>query len=370
MIAVGRDAHARLAEHARSAGWSSALLVLDANTEQAAGSAVSRQLAGAGVVVDSVRWQERAGLLADEHAIGVVRRRLGESSPDGLVAVGAGVLTDITRCAAFQERRGFVSVPTAASNDGYASSVAVVEGAEGPVEVAAVAPEAVFADLDVLVGAPRELTRAGLGELLAKASARADWLAAHVLRDEPFAPEVDGPLLVALIDATRDVEAVLDGRPEAVESLMRRLLAYGAAVTELGSSRPARGCEHQVSDVWDVLATREGRERAPHGLQVAYASLAAMRLQRYAFGGELDEPARERLSHPLALFDLVEEALGRAGVADEPFFSEMSPVDLRDGFRHARRGRSGWTVLDFLDDRGLLDRALDAVLPVTEASPR
>ena len=44
-----------------------------------------------------------------------------------LVAVGSGVITDIVRYAAHLSDVEFVSVPTAASMDGYASSVAALE---------------------------------------------------------------------------------------------------------------------------------------------------------------------------------------------------------------------------------------------------
>ena len=70
--------------------------------------------------------------------------------------------------------------------DGYASAVAAMEIDGVKVTLPARMPAAIFADPRVVAAAPGELTRAGLGDLLAKATARVDWLAAHLLYGEPF----------------------------------------------------------------------------------------------------------------------------------------------------------------------------------------
>lgn len=54
----------------------------------------------------------------------------------------------------------------------------------------AVAPEIVAADTDVLRAAPTELVRSGVGDILAKYTALADWRMAHVLTGEYFCPEI------------------------------------------------------------------------------------------------------------------------------------------------------------------------------------
>ncbi len=104
----------------------------------------------------------------------------------GLVAVGSGTLTDIVRYAAHSAGCDFVSVPTAASMDGYASSVAALERDGVKLTLPARAPAAIFADPRIAAAAPVELTRAGIGDLLAKTTARVDWLAAHLLYGEDW----------------------------------------------------------------------------------------------------------------------------------------------------------------------------------------
>ncbi|HZE05849.1 MAG TPA: iron-containing alcohol dehydrogenase [Solirubrobacteraceae bacterium] len=98
-----------------------ALVVSDANTREAAGARVGAALPGAEELV----FKQREGLRPGLEEVERVRARLRPGST--LVAVGAGVITDIVRYAAHLSDTAFVSVPTAASMDGYASGVAAME---------------------------------------------------------------------------------------------------------------------------------------------------------------------------------------------------------------------------------------------------
>src|SRR5204862_3625605 len=121
-----------------------------------------------GVNVREVVFPQRTGLLADHPAVDRTRAALdGASLP---VAVGAGVITDIVRYAAHLEQRDFLSVPTAASMDGYASSVAALQVDGVKVTYPARAPRGIFADPRVAAAAPAELTRSGVGDLLGNAT--------------------------------------------------------------------------------------------------------------------------------------------------------------------------------------------------------
>src|SRR5512133_597674 len=307
-IVVGADALPRLAGFADAERWRSALLVMDANTEEAAGDSVAAQLAD--LEVGKLRFPNRTGLRADEVAVAEVRACLRSDAPDALIAVGSGVIADIARYAAHLEGRDFVSVPTAASMDGYASSVAAMEIGGVKVTYPARAPLAIFADPGVIAAAPAELTRAGLGDMLGKATARVDWLASHLLYGERFSAAVDARVLEPLVRTLELIDGVLGGEAEAIEALLGGLIESGVAMAMLGSSRPASGCEHHASHFWDLLAARGAREHTSHGLQVGYATRFAIRLQRFAFAGgvaalappcdpaPLDAEARDWLGGP------------------------------------------------------------------------
>jgi glycerol-1-phosphate dehydrogenase [NAD(P)+] len=411
-IVIGSDAIERLADFAGSRRWRRALLVMDANTEQAAGRRVARALRSAGVAVGSLRFPNRAGLAADQQAVSAATARMRDDEPHAVVAVGSGVLTDITRYAAHREGRGFVSVPTAASMDGYASGVAAMEFDGLKLTYPAAAPLAIFAEPAVLAAAPREMTRAGLGDLLGKASARIDWLAAHLLYGEPFCAAVEDRILGPLADAANHHRSVLRGEPEAIERLLAGLLESGIAMAMMGSSRPASGCEHHASHFWDLLSARGAREHRLHGLQVGYAAQFALRLQRFGFAGgvpELKPPIRQadeedarawlgepsppireamlskqrfiaeragswpradrwpalraRITAAMGGVGAVQQALEAAGLPPVPGVLGVDAGTLRATFRYANRLRARYTVLDFLQGQGALGEALDAVLP-------
>ncbi len=272
---------------------------MDENTEAIAGARVAAELGAEALVLGGE-------VHATEEAAESVRARVRGT----LVAVGSGTLTDIVRYAAHLAGCEFFSVPTAASMDGYASGVAALERAGVKLTLPARAPAGIFADPRIAARAPVELTRAGIGDLLAKATARVDWLAAHLLYGEDWR-ELAPP-------APLDVEALLAGQVEAVAGLLRGLIASGIAMAEVGSSRPASGCEHHASHLWDLLAGRGLRPRALHGLQVGYATGFAMRLQRFAFAGALKTAERPR---PVA----------------EPLDEARALVDRRAAARRARR---------------------------------
>jgi glycerol-1-phosphate dehydrogenase [NAD(P)+] len=402
-IVVADDAIEQLAERTAPG----ALVVMDENTREAAGARVARALPGAREFV----FPNRSGLLAGLEQVAAVRARL--SSGAALVAVGSGVITDIVRYAAQLSDCQFVSVPTAASMDGYASSVAAMQIDGVKLTYPARAPKAIFADPRVLAAAPSELTRAGIGDLLGKVTAGVDWRAAHLLYAEPFDEEVAASVLGSMMLAAANVERLLAGEPDAIRELLHGLIQSGLAIARVGSSRPASGCEHHASHFWDLLAARGLREHALHGLQVGYATTFAMRLQRFAYAGGvpelrrpvavaeplgaaarawLGEPSEEivaavtekqrfaaavppswpssptgweavrrELAGGLELFDGVQQALTLAGIPSEPGFLELDASTLEATFRHATRLRARYTVVDFLEGQGVLDQALAAM---------
>ncbi|MFL5822748.1 MAG: iron-containing alcohol dehydrogenase [Solirubrobacteraceae bacterium] len=410
-VCVGEEAIERLASFWTSAVGSPALVAMDTNTERAAGWRVVEALRGAGVEVEQLVLGQGSGLRPTPDEVEAVRSRLTEDRVP--VAVGSGVVTDIVRYAAHLDDREFLSVPTAASMDGYASSMAALERDGVKVTHPARAPSAIFADPRVLASAPGELTRAGLGDLLGKATAHVDWLAAHLLYGEDYSAAAARLVIEPLEFAARQTDAVLHGQPAAIEKLFDGLIQSGRAMAFVGSSRPASGCEHHASHFWDLLASRGLRAQASHGLQVGYATRFAMRLQRFAFDGglpvlrrpvavadPLGAEARRWLGQPsaeivaaveekaagaadlgrwpadaasweamrssirpaLEMFSEVERALTLAGIPDGPGFLGVDEAMLRATFRYATRLRARYTVIDLLDGQGMLDRAIEAML--------
>ncbi|HVA10410.1 MAG TPA: iron-containing alcohol dehydrogenase [Acidimicrobiales bacterium] len=413
-VVIGEDAFERLGEYAGVREWTTPMVVMDVNTEDVAGRRVADELSRAGLRVTACRYSERSGLLATESAVSRLHAKVDEFHPDSLFAVGSGVVTDLTRYVASQVGLEFVSVPTAASMDGYASSVAAMEFSGLKATFPAVPPVAIFADPVTVAAAPREMTRAGLGDLLGKASSRLDWHIASGLYGEPFCPEVERRVTDSLVQVATGVDDILRQSPRAIAQLLGGLVESGLAMAMMGSSRPASGCEHHASHLWDLLASTGERPHAPHGLQVGYATHFAMGLQRFAFGGgiaDLSQPIplpgesghmpksltghtaevsavmeekrrylhdhdsqwpataaqwgaiQERAVEAMRVFPMVSAALSTAGIPSGPGFLNLDAQTLRTTFRWANRLRPRYTTLDFLEGQGELARAIDAVFP-------
>lgn len=400
-LVIGPEAVARLAAFLERERWDRHLVVMDVNTREALGARVLAEIGGPELV-----FEQRAGLLAGPDQAEVVRARLGADTR--AIAVGSGVITDIVRYASDLAQRDFISVPTAASMDGYASSVAAMQLDGVKLTYPARAPVAIFADPRVAAAAPAELTRSGIGDLLAKATARVDWMLAHLLYGEPYDEAVERRVLEPLSFAAENAGAVMSGDPDAIRTLIGGLVESGIAMAMIGNSRPASGCEHHASHFWDLLASRGLRAHAPHGLQVGYATRFAIRLQRFACGGAVAEllapvpvvdplgpAAREWLGEPtaeivaavrekqqlasrpiaadwsavrdalapaLAGFGAIESALDVAGIPSEPGYLEIDERVLRATFRYATRLRARYTTVDFLEGQQKLDQAIDAML--------
>ena len=87
-------------------------------------------------------------LEAEERAVEIVEKYM-EEDIDLVLAVGAGTIHDLSRFVAHQYRIPFVSVPPAASSDGFTSTVADMTWNGVKKAVAASAPLFVFADTDI-----------------------------------------------------------------------------------------------------------------------------------------------------------------------------------------------------------------------------
>lgn len=400
----------RLGEFVGGKGWRRLLVVADANTAEVLGDQVAATLAAGGHDVARLVFPQRAGLLADETALAEVRAALAAGPADAAVAVGAGTLSDITRYATYLEGRPWCSVPTAASMDGYASSVAAMQFTGVKVTLAAQAPAGIFAEPTVLAAAPREMTIWGLGDLLGKASASFDWRLGHGVTGERYCAIVEARVLEPLRRCIAQVAAILAGDETSLQVLLDGLVASGVAMTMLGNSRPASGCEHHCSHFWDLLAYRGLREHGPHGLQVGYATGFATQLQAACIEGlpgplcrvpgrvapgearwlgqgstSLEQVRRDKardfasytrswppapddladlaasLGEAAELFAPVTEALRRVGVPGEAGFLGVDDATMRATLRYANRLRNRFTVLDLLESQGRLESSIESL---------
>lgn len=248
--------------------WHTLAAVCDENTFEAAGRRVCALLPAARPVV-----LPAANLHADEHGVSLLLEAL-PARCDAMLAVGSGTIHDITRFVGKEKGLPFLSVPTAASVDGFVSSVAAMTWGGYKRTFPSVPPVAVAADTSVIAAAPARLTRSGFGDLLGKYIALADWKIAHCVTGEPFCERICALEEQALEEAVRLAGSSMDER--FCEQLMAGLLLSGIAMQMMGNSRPASGAEHHCSHLWEMEVISPHLD-ALHGEKVGVGTLLAAR---------------------------------------------------------------------------------------------
>jgi len=225
------------------------------------GVALGREVAGAS-------FEEAATLLAEL-----------PSGCQAMLGLGGGKALDTAKYVATLANLPYLAVPTSLSNDGFCSPQASLTLRGRRRSLAAHLPWGVVVDTEVCRQAPSALWASGVGDLVAKLTATADWKLAFHATGEP----VDD-LAVLLSDATVYQFA---GRPacdaEAARLLGTALMLNGIAMELAGSSRPASGAEHLLSHALDEILARPRL----HGLQVGCAAYLVAHLQGGAHAGTI-----------------------------------------------------------------------------------
>ena len=205
---------------------------------------------------------------------------------DLALAVGSGVVNDLTKWSAFDHKLPYAIMATAATMNGYtAANVAPsLKGVKSLIR--AQAPLAVFAVPSIIAEAPFGLTTAGLGDVIAKPISTTDWLLNHIFFGEYFCrycSEMISALEPYYLDRPQDIR---NRQPAAIEALLRALLYSGIAMTIIGSSAPASGGEHLVSHTLDMMSSVDGVAHDLHGRQVGLGTLFASALYERVLGIE------------------------------------------------------------------------------------
>jgi glycerol-1-phosphate dehydrogenase [NAD(P)+] len=202
---------------------------------------------------------------------------------DIALAVGSGVINDLTKWLAFEHDLPYAVVATAATMNGFtAANVApAIKGVK--TLISARPPLAVFAVPSVIINAPFELTCAGLGDVIAKPVSTADWLFNHIFCGEYFCrycSEIINALETYYFTHPEDIK---NRRPLAIEALFNALLYSGIAMTIVGTSAPASGGEHLLSHTLDMMSGIDGVAHDLHGRQVGIGTLFSAAIYEHIF---------------------------------------------------------------------------------------
>ena len=215
----------------------------------------------------------------DFSQINYVKAHLNPNS--AVLSVGSGTVTDIAKhaCHVYQREHNIPSLPfvvyqTANSVSAYTSNMAptFVDGVKRTLPSRY--PDVLVCDLETLRDAPRSMTVAGVGDLLAAFGSYADWWLAYRLGLDnsysDFAQTLMGPLDEIFLEQAEDLRA---GTLESMSILAKLIALAGLAMSLSHATAPLSGYEHVISHVLDLIAEQKRRPLAQHGTQVALAAL-------------------------------------------------------------------------------------------------
>lgn len=274
---LGRDNLGKAPElfHRFFDGYKS-IVVADRNTWRVAGEKVFNHLTRSGVPTEKFLFEEDE-FHADWDHIEVLDEALDRSGAIA-VSVGSGTINDLCKLCSHHHGKSYLTIPTAASVDGYTSFGASITYQNSKQTFDCPAPVAVLADIDVIAAAPKEMTAAGYADLAAKVPAGGEWMIADLTGAEPIIPEAWHVLQDDLDDLLSDPEGVAAGKPEAVGALFEGLILSGFAMQAARSSRPASCCDHLFSHILDMTHHRYNGKGVSHGFQVAIGTLTMCRV--------------------------------------------------------------------------------------------
>ena len=248
------------------------LIVCDSNTLQIAGNQVIEYLEAGGhpmekIVIGGASIEELEKVEAYSDKI------------DFLVGLGGGRPIDLAKQAGFNKDIPFISIPTAASHDGFGSARASIRQDGRKTSMQAIPPIAVVADTSIISKAPKRLLGAGVGDIISNQTAVLDWRLEGPKADYSEYAAALSEMAAKLVED--GIEKVASGTEEGVRLVVKALISSGVAMSIAGTSRPASGGEHKFSHWLDANSDNP----ALHGEQCGLGSIVTM----YLHGGDWEK---------------------------------------------------------------------------------
>lgn len=275
-ITSGATRH--LPEHIKELGYKKVYLVADINTWKAAGEQVANVLKDAKISFTKLILQDKE-LIPDEQAVGSIMTAFPKDA-DLILAVGSGTLNDLCKFISYQFQVDYMIFATAPSMDGFVSDGAALITNHVKTTYKAHVPVAVIGDTKILAQAPMEMITAGLGDILGKYTCLLDWKMAYLITGEYYCEIVADMVKNAVEVVLEQSQKIKQRDEEAVKAVTEALVLTGIAMSFVGNSRPASGCEHHLSHYWEMQFQMDGKKPILHGIKVAIGMITAIKMYR------------------------------------------------------------------------------------------
>jgi len=412
-IVIEKNAIARLSEILGEYDLPKDVMVVsDTNTFMCAGKDVAENLLSNGYKVNQLVFDSKELMHPDEKSVGQLMFA-AEPEPEMIIAVGSGTLNDLCRFCAKRIKIKYMVVATAPSMDGYASTVSPITRNGVKRTFSGIHPEIIVGDLEVLRKAPMRMLAAGFGDIVGKVPARLDWILGNILIGERMCERVESVTNMSVEKCIKASGKLKDRSEDAIRETIGALIISGIAIQMNGDSRPASGAEHHISHFLEMKHSDRHNKDALHGANVGIASLITMRFYQKLFDSDClyqkDIPSdsayekmvrkacgkysdtvlddveffffdqKKRQEHVEIInnnwemlksetanlsetIDITKRVIGELGGPVHPLDLGYSRDDMYDAIKFARLIRPRYTILDLLDNMGLLESFTTEIL--------
>lgn len=258
IVIVGEDILGRICGICGEIGINRSLIVTGRTTYNIAGKKAQSLLEDSGVASDCT-FVSDATLDTVERVV----KEVEERDADVVLGVGGGRNIDVAKLSASKTGKFFISVPTVASHDGIASSLASIKGMDRPYTMKAASPIAVIMDSRIIAESPYRFTASGCGDIISKATEVRDWRLAHRENGDYYGAYAGSLSLMSSQHVMERAELIKQCDQEGIRTLLEALVSCGVAMSIAGSSRPTSGSAHLFSHALDQIAEKP----ALHGEQ-------------------------------------------------------------------------------------------------------
>ena len=249
------------------------IIVCDGMTRKIAGERVEKSLADHGFEAEIVQVEG-----ATDASVERVMDLDISDDESFLLGCGGGRPIDVAKYVATRCDRDFISVPTAASHDGIASSRASIEMDGRKKSIMAKSPYIVIADTSIISRSPKRLLVSGCADIISNYTAVLDWKLAYRLKDVDFseyASALSEMTAKLIVERAHSIKPHLE---ESVRTVVKALVSSSVAMSIAGSSRPASGSEHMFAHALDQIA----KKPPLHGDECGVGTIMMM----YLHGGD------------------------------------------------------------------------------------
>jgi glycerol-1-phosphate dehydrogenase [NAD(P)+] len=248
IVLVGESILKKISEVCHEIDINRALIVTGKTTYKVAGKETAEILENSNISTECTFVED-----ATLYTVGKVIHKIHENQADIVLGVGGGRNIDVAKASSAKAGLRFISVPTVASHDGIASSLASIKGLGRPYTVKAVPPLAVIMDSKIIAESPYRYTAAGCGDMICKATEVRDWRLAHTYNGEYYGAYAASLSLMSSEHVMKGATLIKERTQEGIRTLLEALVSCGVAMSIAGSSRPTSGSAHLFSHALDQI---------------------------------------------------------------------------------------------------------------------